>query len=85
MTPMQIFWVVLLIGAVALLAVLFARSMRSGDREVGAPTSVDVKTHDGPPAGSDAEIAQRRREHTASGAEKAHELRDIDRGTHSPS
>ena len=79
MPAMMIIWIVLGAAAIVLFAVLIARQFRSGDREAGMPTSVSGRTHDSPSAGSDAEIAERKRENGRSAEERTRELVDIDR------
>ena len=71
LTPMQIFWAVLVFAAFVGFAVLVWRQTKAG-KDVGVPTSFETEAHDLPPEGSDAYVQEEMRR-ADSEAERKHE------------
>ena len=59
-TPMTIFWLVVVGAAVVGFVVLMSRAVKSG-KDPGVPTTVQSDTQDAPPPSSDAAILEERR------------------------
>jgi hypothetical protein len=74
---MTVFWIVLIVGAVALIGVLTARQMRAGKGAPGAPTSISVSNHDEPL--EDVARAVDQEHHHRTTADEVQEYRDIGR------
>ncbi len=77
MSPMTVFWFVLLAAAVAVFGVLIARQMRGGKEAPGMPMDVSTSNHDEPLEDTAKSLDAPR--HVKSGLADAHGYDDIHR------
>jgi len=77
MSPMTVFWFVLIAAAVTVFGVLIARQMRGGKETPGMPMDVSTSDHDEPLEDTAKPLDAPR--HAKSGLGEAHDYDDIHR------